>query len=208
MYKVFFNEKTVLLTDDFIRNFRVKDGLFYKYSNIDELEELLSLFWEIKRFHTLFIYHHDLDQLIELFKSCFKLIYAGGGLIRNSQGRYLVMKRRGKWDLPKGKVNKGETIEAAAIREATEETGLTGLVVISPMLSTYHTYYIEEKPVLKRTTWFEMLYPGHDDPVPEIDEDITEIVWARKEEIPSLVENTYLSIADVFRYANLLKIAP
>lgn len=208
MYKVFFNEKTVLLTDDFIRNFRVKDGLFYKYSNIDELEELLSLFWEIKRFHTLFIYHHDLDQLIELFKSCFKLIYAGGGLIRNSQGRYLVMKRRGKWDLPKGKVNKGETIEAAAIREATEETGLTGLVVISPMLSTYHTYYIEEKPVLKRTTWFEMLYPGHDDPVPEIDEDITEIVWVRKEEIPSLVENTYLSIADVFRYANLLKIAP
>lgn len=208
MYKVFFNEKTVLLTDDFIRNFRVKDGLFYKYSNIDELEELLSLFWEIKRFHTLFIYHHDLDQLIELFKSCFKLIYAGGGLIRNSQGRYLVMKRRGKWDLPKGKVNKGETIEAAAIMEATEETGLTGLVVISPMLSTYHTYYIEEKPVLKRTTWFEMLYPGHDDPVPEIDEDITEIVWVRKEEIPSLVENTYLSIADVFRYANLLKIAP
>jgi len=204
MYKVFFNERIVLLTDDFIRNFQMRYGLFYKYRNIEELKALLELFWDIRQIDTLFIYHHDLDQLRERFKSCFQIVYAAGGLIKNKQGRYLVMKRRGKWDLPKGKVNKDETVEAAAVREVTEETGLFGIAVVSPMLSTYHTYYIEAKPVLKRTSWYEMLYLGDDIPVPELEEDITEIRWVRKDELRSIVSNTYLAITDVFRYANLL----
>lgn len=204
MYKVFFNERIVLLTDDFIRNFQMRYGLFYKYKDVEELKEMLSLFWDIRHIDNLFIYHHDLDQLRERFKSCFQQVNAGGGLIKNKEGRYLIMKRRGKWDLPKGKVNKNETIEAAALREVTEETGLFGIAVVSPMLSTYHTYYIEDKPVLKRTSWFEMLYIGNDDPIPELEEDITEIRWLRKDELRSITSNTYQAITDVFRYANLL----
>lgn len=204
MYKVFFNERIVLLTDDFLRNFQMKYGLFYKYRNVEELKDILSLFWDIRHIDTLFIYHHDLDQLRERFTSCFQMVNAAGGLIKNKEGLYLVMKRRGKWDLPKGKVNRKETIEAAAVREVTEETGLFGIAIVSPMMSTYHTYYIESTPVLKKTSWFEMLYMGNDEPIPELEEDITEIKWVRKDELGSIMRNTYLAINDVFRYANLL----
>jgi 8-oxo-dGTP pyrophosphatase MutT (NUDIX family) len=191
----------VLLTDDFIRNFQMRYGLFYKYRDVEDLKELLSFYWDIKSINTLFIYHHDLDQLR---RSCFHSVNAAGGLIKNKDGQYLVMKRRGKWDLPKGKVNKNETIEAAAVREVTEETGLFGIAVISPMLSTYHTYYIDSTPILKRTTWFEMLYMGDDEPIPEIEEDITEIRWVKKNELITIADNTYQAILDVLRYANLL----
>lgn len=204
MYKVFFNERTVFLTDDFIRNFQMRYGLFYKYRGIEDLKELLALYWEIKKIDTLFIYHNDLDQLREKFRLCFRQIDAAGGLVRNKKDQYLVMKRRGKWDLPKGKLNKNETIEAAAVREVTEETGLSGIAIVSPMLSTYHTYYIDSRPILKRTCWFEMLYMGDDEPVPELEEDITEIKWINKSELGLIVNNTYMAIIDVFRYAGLL----
>jgi ADP-ribose pyrophosphatase YjhB (NUDIX family) len=179
MYKVFFNERIVLLTDDFIRNFQIRYGLFYKYKSVDELKELLDFFWNLKRIDTLFIFHHDIEELRERFKSCFQQIYAAGGLVRNSEGRYLIMKRRGKWDLPKGKVNRNETIEDAAIREVTEECGLHDLEIVSPLLSTYHSYFIDDQHILKRTSWFEMVYNGREEPVPQFDEDIIEIRWVR-----------------------------
>lgn len=179
-------------------------GLFYKYRGVEDLKEILSLYWEIKKIDTLFVYHNDLDQLRDKFKSCFLQIDAAGGLVRNKKDQFLIMKRRGKWDLPKGKLDKNETIEAAAVREVTEETGLFGIAIVSPMLSTYHTYYINSRPVLKKTCWFEMLYMGDDEPVPELEEDITEIKWVNKSEIGWIINNTYMAIIDVFRYAGLL----
>jgi 8-oxo-dGTP pyrophosphatase MutT (NUDIX family) len=114
------------------------------------------------------------------------------------------MKRRGKWDLPKGKVNPDETFTEAAVREVTEETGLHKFEIITPMLSTYHSYYLGEQPILKRTSWFEMVYHGHEEPVPQFDEDITEIRWVKKADLASITGNTYLAVVDVLKYANLL----
>lgn len=204
MYKVFFNERIVLLTDDFITNFQMRYGLFYKYRNVSELSELLDFYWNLKQVNTLFIFHHDLDQLRERFKSCFQMVYAAGGVVRNTKGEYLVMKRHGKWDLPKGKMNRGETMQAAGIREVTEETGLFGVQIVSPLLATYHSYYIDKKPVLKRTQWYEMIYEGVDEPTPELDEDITEIRWVKKEQLKGIIDNTYLAIIDILKYGNLL----
>jgi len=70
MYKVFFNERIVLLTDDFIRNFQLRHGLFYKYRNVEDLKELIAFYWKLKRIDTLFIFHHDIEELRERFKSC------------------------------------------------------------------------------------------------------------------------------------------
>jgi 8-oxo-dGTP pyrophosphatase MutT (NUDIX family) len=204
MYKVFFNERIVLLTDDFIRNFQVRYGLFYKYKDVDDLKELLDFYWKLKRIDTLFIFHHDIEELRERFKACFQQVYAAGGLVRNAQGRYLIMKRRGKWDLPKGKVNRNETIEEAGVREVSEETGLTDLQVVGPLMATYHSYYIDDQLILKRTSWFEMNYAGNEVPIPEYEEDITEIRWVRQEELGKFTENTYPAIVDLLKYKNLL----
>jgi 8-oxo-dGTP pyrophosphatase MutT (NUDIX family) len=204
MYKVFFNDRIVLLTDDFIRNFQLRYGLFYKYRSVDDLKELIEFYWKLKRIDMLFIFHHDLDELQERFKSCFQVVEAAGGLVRNTEGRYLIMKRRGKWDLPKGKVNPQEPIPHAAIREVTEECGLHDPEIISPLISTYHCYWFEEQSILKRTSWFEMLYAGREEPVPQWDEDITEIRWVKKEELREITGNTYMGILDVMKYNNLL----
>jgi 8-oxo-dGTP pyrophosphatase MutT (NUDIX family) len=204
MYKVFFNERIVLLTDDFIRNFQVRYGLFYKYKSVDDLKELLDFYGQLKHIDTLFVFHHDIEELRERFKSCFQQVYAAGGLVRNKENLYLIMKRRGKWDLPKGKVNRNETFEEAAVREVTEECGLHGMEIVGPLMATYHTYYIDIQPILKRTGWFEMYYPGSEEPVPQFDEDITEIRWVRKEELTEYASNTYPAIIDILKYKNLL----
>lgn len=204
MYKVFFNERIVLLTDDFIRNFQQRHGLFYKYRNVDDLKELLDFYWKLKRIDTLFVFHHDIEELRERFKSCFNQVYASGGLVRDKEGRYLIMKRRGKWDLPKGKVNRGETFEQAALREVAEECGLHDLEIIDPLLSTYHSYFLDDQTILKRTTWFEMIYWGDAEAVPQRDEDITEIRWLKPEELGEITDNTYLAVLDVLKYRNLL----
>ena len=204
MYKVFFNEKIVLLTDDFIRNFQVRYGLFYKYRNAEDLKELIDFYWNLKRIDTLFLFHHDIDELRERFKSCFNQIYAAGGLVRNNDGKYLIMKRRGKWDLPKGKLNPNETFEVAALREVSEECGLKDLEIEGPLLSTYHCYLLDDQSILKRTSWFDILYRGSEKPVPQWDEDITEIKWCRKDELGEIARNTYLVVIDVLKYKNLL----
>jgi 8-oxo-dGTP pyrophosphatase MutT (NUDIX family) len=204
MYKVFFNDRVVLLTDDFIRNFQVKYGLFYKYRNTEDLKELIDFYRNLKRIDTLFIFHHDLDELQERFKSCFYTVQAAGGLVCNEEDRYLVIKRRGKWDLPKGKVNEGETIPDAAIREVSEECGLTSLEIISPMMSTYHCYWIDGQSFLKRTSWFEMKATGNEPLVPQSDEDITEVKWVGKDDLREITRNTYMGILDILKYKNLL----
>lgn len=204
MYKVFFNDRIVLLTDDFIRNFQVRYGLFFKYSGVEDLRELLDFYWKLKRIDTLFVFHHDLDELRERFKACFNEIYAGGGLVRNADGRYLIIRRHGKWDLPKGKVNKNETIIDAAHREVTEETGLSGIETGNPLISTYHAYDLDDQRILKRTSWFEMTYRGREEPVPAVEEDITEIRWVKKEDLPAYTSNCFPAIIDVLKYANLL----
>jgi 8-oxo-dGTP pyrophosphatase MutT (NUDIX family) len=204
MYKVFFNDRVVLLTDDFIRNFQVKYGLFYKYRNTEDLKELIDFYRNLKRIDTLFIFHHDLDELQERFKSCFYTVQAAGGLVCDEKDRYLFIKRRGKWDLPKGKVNEGESIPDAAIREVSEECGLTSLEIVSPMMSTYHCYWIDGQSYLKRTSWFDMKATGNEPLVPQSEEDITEVRWVSKDDVREITRNTYMGILDIMKYKNLL----
>jgi 8-oxo-dGTP pyrophosphatase MutT (NUDIX family) len=204
MYKVFFNDRVVLLTDDFIRNFQVKYGLFYKYRNTEDLKELIDFYRNLKRIETLFIFHHDLDELQERFKSCFQVIEAAGGLVCNGDGSYLIMKRRDRWDLPKGKVNSGESIARAAVREVSEECGLSKLEITGPLMSTYHCYRFEGRSILKRTSWFDMEACGKETLVTQTDEDITEVKWVRKADLGEITRNTYPAIVDILKYKNLL----
>ncbi|MBN2350437.1 MAG: NUDIX domain-containing protein [Bacteroidales bacterium] len=204
MYKVFFNDRKVILTDDFINNFKVRYGLFYKFRDVEDLKEIIDFFGMLKKVDTLFLFHHDVEELRNLFRSCFTNIHAGGGLVRNRSNEYLLIFRRGVWDLPKGKLGEDEDFQTAALREVEEECGLQQLEIVRPLLSTYHTYPLKNKLALKKTTWFEMLYKGDEIPVPQTEEDITEVRWMNIDEIPFIVDNCYKAVLDVFIYAGLL----
>ncbi len=206
MYKVFFNERKVFLTDNFEKHFNTKYGLFYKYQNQEELEDLLDFYRNLRKIDTLYIIHDDIEELRNYFRACYLNINAAGGLVKDSHERILIIKRRNRWDLPKGKVDRNEDFQQTAIREVNEECGIGDIKIIQPLLSTYHTYTLDGKPVLKKTLWFEMLYTGIGRPEPQLKENITEVRWFGKPDLGEVVKNTYPSILDVFRYANLIKL--
>ncbi|RPI41215.1 MAG: NUDIX domain-containing protein, partial [Bacteroidetes bacterium] len=155
MYKVFFKDRTVYFGDNFSRAFIRNKGLFYRFSNFQELHELVDVFFDLKQIRNLYIFHDDILMVLDQFKSCFRMIEAGGGLVKNEKGEFLVIERNGLWDLPKGKLDKGEDFESAALREVEEETGLR-VMSNDPITATYHTYQLSGERILKKTRWFEM----------------------------------------------------
>jgi len=205
MYKVFFENRIIYLTDDFASAFKYNYGLFYKFYDIEEMKELIKLFGYLHKIKKLFIVHKDLNHLFRRFSSLFTVVEAAGGIVRSSSGKVLVINRRNKWDLPKGKVDPGEKPPQTALREVAEETGLQGLTLGKKITDTYHTYLLNGTPVLKKTTWYEMSYQGDEAAVaPQQTEEITEVLWLIPEDVTMILGNTYLSVIDVLREAKLL----
>lgn len=138
---------------------------------------------------------------LESFSKNYMLIKAAGGVVNDDQGRVLLIFRRGKWDLPKGKLEDNEPIELCAEREVKEETGLTELQLRKPLLITYHTYSEKGKSILKETHWYMFDAHGKQKLIPQTDEDILKAEWVTKENLPMFVDNTYQLIRDVLRSA-------
>jgi len=130
-------------------------------------------------------------------------VNAAGGLVTNSEGEFLLIRRSGLWDLPKGHQEAGEQIEATALREVEEETGIKGLTLGQFIRVTDHTYFRDEKWFLKHTWWYSMTCTGESDLVPQTEEGITEVRWVAKSELPELLSQTYPTIVEVFRAIGL-----
>jgi 8-oxo-dGTP pyrophosphatase MutT (NUDIX family) len=133
-------------------------------------------------------------------------IIAAGGAVLNEEGALLMIFRRGKWDLPKGKLDKGESIEHCALREVMEETGLERVALGAPVHIGYHEYFDEylKKDVIKETHWFLMKAPGNQPLVPQTEEDILEIKWVQGDDLKACLENSYPNIIEVITIAGLL----
>ena len=134
-----------------------------------------------------------LAYLISHFKKKLKVIRAGGGIVKNYKDETLFIYRRDKWDLPKGKMDKGESIEETALREVEEETGVKNLSIIDLFKQTYHIFKKNNKYYLKETTWFNMKTDYAETLKPEIKEEITRVVWKSKTQIKN-IKNTYSNI--------------
>ena len=130
-------------------------------------------------------------------------VNAGGGLVTNSRGEFLLIRRSGLWDLPKGHQEPGEAIEVTAVREVEEETGLRGLVLGDFIRVTDHTYFRNEKWHLKHTWWYSMTCTCDCELTPQTEEDITEVRWVAKSEIKDFLQHTYPTIVEVFRSIGL-----
>jgi 8-oxo-dGTP pyrophosphatase MutT (NUDIX family) len=132
------------------------------------------------------------------FFSDFKFIKASGGLVFNPlNNKYLFIKRNGFWDIPKGKIEKGENKEDAAIREVQEECGFDKLELGDLIIETYHTYFAFGKHHLKKTYWYKMISTDVKNLTPQKEEGITELIWLEKEGWDIIRENTFLSIQEV-----------
>lgn len=130
-------------------------------------------------------------------------INAGGGIVKNPLQELLVIKRNGKWDLPKGKLEQEESPKEGAIREVEEECGLTNLECTGEPLFSFHTYLIGDQPIMKKTYWFPMICTDEHIPVPQLEEGITEVRWIRANDLPKVLANTYESIADLLDRAKV-----
>ncbi len=109
--------------------------------------------------------------------------------------------RRGKWDLPKGKLDEGESLAECAKREVKEETGLHQVEVGKPLEITYHTYVQFGKHILKESHWYAMKATGTEKLLPQTEEDITEIKWVQKSDLKNYQSNTFPTILQVLKHA-------
>ncbi|CAN5339829.1 NUDIX domain-containing protein [soil metagenome] len=137
----------------------------------------------------------DLEAALERVKACYhKVIFAAGGLVKNPEGKYLFIHRLDKWDLPKGKVEHGESMDTAALREVEEETGLQNITLGSLLIKTFHTYPHKGHQVIKETHWYAMTAP--EQPLtPQAEEDITQALWIKPAELDRVLADTYGNIA-------------
>jgi ADP-ribose pyrophosphatase YjhB (NUDIX family) len=128
-----------------------------------------------------------------------KKIIAAGGLVTNEKNELLMMFRRGKWDLPKGKLDEGETLETAAIREVREETGIKNLELGNLIGVTNHEYFEKRlnQNVIKETHWYAMRSSKTEKIVPQTEEDIEKIIWADEAELEECLKNTYPNIREI-----------
>ena len=140
----------------------------------------------------------DLDECWKDFKRNFKLISAAGGLVLNSHQEFLFIFRGGKWDLPKGKIEKGEQIKEAALREVEEECGISELILGEYLITTYHIFFQNNKNKLKETHWFEMETKSNEVLIPQLEEGISIAMFKDKKETLKALENSYGNISLVF----------
>ena len=201
--KIYFNTNYLELTSDSnpLSDDSIMDISLSENFNKHIIKEILDNFLENNASKNFRISFYDPSLLIEDIKKHFKYIEAAGGFIEK-QGLFLFIFRNNIWDLPKGKLEKKEVKEEGAIRECEEECGIDGLKITGNLKPSYHVYFYKGGFALKKTHWFYMKTNSDKLLVPQLEENITEVKWFKKDEIDTIVSlNTYITIKDVIREA-------
>jgi 8-oxo-dGTP pyrophosphatase MutT (NUDIX family) len=202
MYKVFFNEKSITITvEENITLIKTTPVFVDSYSS-SEINKWFNDFVKSKETEV-FLIHQNPEAFFELFKSGFINVPAAGGVVFR-KNEMLVIFRNEKWDLPKGKMDTGETAEEAAVREVTEECGISNLHIQKQLPSTFHVYISPYKKtkgewIFKETFWFEMIYSGKGSGKPQQEEGITKIVWFSKNGLYKVLSDTYENLKPIFQ---------
>lgn len=193
MYKVFVNNRPLFLTNKIEKE---TDFQLFLLDSID-IEQLVTKIFKDK-IHKAFLYHPDEQEILTTLKSKIPVEKAAGGLVFNKKGEILFIFRNGKWDLPKGGVEKKEKKKEAAVREVEEETGVNQLKITKKLEKTYHIFKRNGKFKLKVTHWYKMESSFDGIPKPQTEEGIEKAVWVKPEDVPTLLENSYENIKLLF----------
>ena len=200
-YRIYINEKVILLTTTL-------PEAVDRYQQIDSQTFDLKIIytWILKHKSDLFyVLCTDAKAFLKQVKQSVTLIKAAGGLVKNERKSYLFIYRNDKWDLPKGKIEKDETVKEAAVREVEEECNITVSKLGDKICKTYHVYVSKGDIVLKKTWWYAMKAKGQNKLKPQLEEGITDVRWFKPEDIDPILSNTFPSIMDVLEKAELIK---
>ena len=199
---IYFNNKPLFLSNTLTGGLEEyahrKDTILIDELNIHTVKTMIHEMEQPEIHAGLFLWN-DVDTVLEAFKRKLTPIQAAGGFIYAGDSSILFIFRKGKWDLPKGKLDEGEDLEACAIREIQEETGLRSLKLEAPLAVTYHTYRQQGEHVIKESHWYLVKGEKSEPLSPQLDEDIDQCVWVRPQDVARLMDNTHASIADVVR---------
>ena len=193
MYKVFFNQKPLILTNK-VKGFSDNEPLLHiKYTNSKQILKALKS----SKTNMVYLYHNDLDKLWKTFKKQFPIIEAAGGLVERVDKKFLFIFRNNKWDLPKGGVEKNELIIEAAQREVIEETGVKDLIVHNRLSETYHIFKKGKRYRLKKTYWFKMSTNFMGELNPQIEEGILKTHWVPENELEAFLSEGFQSLRSI-----------
>ncbi|WP_232771635.1 NUDIX hydrolase [Tenacibaculum sp. Bg11-29] len=200
MYKVFVNDKPIIFTTS-VKN--EEDYVVFIYKNIIMSELIYKL--KLNKLKGVYIYTTNIARDWQGFKNKFKIIVSAGGLVINDKKEFLFIYRGNKWDLPKGKREKGEKLEETALREVEEECGVSNLTIKRKLIETYHFFIEKGKYRLKETHWYLMNSSCNKELTPQLEEGITKVMFKDLEDTREALKNTFYNITMVFKtHENLI----
>ncbi|NVK53407.1 MAG: NUDIX domain-containing protein [Flavobacteriaceae bacterium] len=197
MYKVFINDKPIILTDSLKKtnNFPV---YIFNETVIDEI--LHKLIKGNAKGINLFC--ANLEMAWKKFQRNFAVVVAAGGLVVNNSNEILFIYRNNTWDLPKGRIEEGESIEETAVREVEEECGIQNLELQSYLTTTYHLFFMDDSMQIKVTHWYFMKSNFYKKLTPQVEEGITKVAFKNKQQVADALQNTYENIKLVLETYN------
>ncbi|MBF6608755.1 MAG: NUDIX domain-containing protein [Flavobacterium sp.] len=193
MYKVFVNDKPLFLTNQIVRE---TDFQLFLLESVDIKQLICKIFQN--KISKAWLYHPDEKEIMKTLKSKLPVNKAGGGLVYNQKGQVLFIFRNGKWDLPKGGIEKGEEINETALREVYEETGVRGLELKEKIHKTYHVFKRNGRYKLKITHWFRMETDYEGPLYPQAEEGIDKVEWLNPAQVQEALLNSYENIKLLF----------
>lgn len=203
MHKIYFEKRCLLICPPDEQVLTNPNAVLVNINEGSQVHDLINMFEVSDSLGLVYIPSEDTERAYRLICNEFKEVNAGGGLVRNRRGDYLLIKRNGLWDLPKGHQEDGEDIQVTALREVEEETGIPQLELGQLICVTDHCYRRNDIWHLKHTWWYEMLYCEPTDLTPQKEEDISKAAWVAKSSLPAFLTNTFPSIQEVFKEAKV-----
>ena len=197
--KIFVDESPIYITDELSAELKKKsiqnNVLFISDENLIKVDTILNALKTDKKEVVILV--DNIDHAKDIFFTHFIKIEAAGGIVQNEKKEILFIFRRGKWDLPKGKIENDETPEICAAREIEEETGVKNLILKHKIGETYHIYKENETMILKTSHWFYFISNEQQDTAAQTEEDISEVKWIHTRSIKEPMANTYQNIRDI-----------
>lgn len=202
MHKIYFDRRTIIICRPEEATLSDPNAVEFHSKQPSDISALVEMFELSSTLEKIYIPSAEPEDCYKKICGEFREVNAAGGLVENRRGDYLLIKRDGLWDLPKGHQEAGEDIKVTALREVQEETGVDDLSLGDLICVTDHCYKRNGIWHLKHTWWYRMYYLKPLDLTPQTEEDITKAAWVAKSSLPPFLKNTYPSIKEVFLTAS------